>query len=140
MSFGLGVGDLVTALKITNELRKRFVDAPLQYSNITKDVEYSSMTMQYIKDTLPHRDISDQRKQELEAISRGCVDVFEELAAVLNDSEDIISGKKRMAWKRLRWNEDDIDAFRKRLTLKVTGFNMFLQTITKYYSPINCVH
>ncbi|KAF2800927.1 hypothetical protein K505DRAFT_355332 [Melanomma pulvis-pyrius CBS 109.77] len=128
MSFGLGIGDLATALKIANELRKRFVDAPSQYSNITKDVEYLSMTMQYIKDTLPHRDISDQRKQELEAISRGCVDVLKELAVVLKESEDII--KKCMVWKRLRWNEADIDAFRKRLTLIVTGFNMFLQTIT----------
>jgi hypothetical protein len=34
MSFGFGVGDLITVIKLTEKVRERFVTAPSNYGNI----------------------------------------------------------------------------------------------------------
>ena len=37
MSFGYSVGDFITVLRLANEVRKRFVDAPDQFKAISEE-------------------------------------------------------------------------------------------------------
>lgn len=37
MSFGFGVGDFIAVLDKVNELRERFVDAPVQFKAISRE-------------------------------------------------------------------------------------------------------
>ncbi len=37
MTFGLGVGDVIKALELANEIRTRFVDAPAQFKAISDE-------------------------------------------------------------------------------------------------------
>jgi hypothetical protein len=38
MSFGVGVGDIIKALELANEIRSRFVDAPEQFKAISNEL------------------------------------------------------------------------------------------------------
>lgn len=37
MSFGFGIGDFITVLRLANDLRQRFVDAPVQFKEISEE-------------------------------------------------------------------------------------------------------
>lgn len=59
MSFGFGVGDLITVIKLTEKVRERFVAASSNYGNIkTECVEPfrpDLSTLMYLKDKKPPR-------------------------------------------------------------------------------------
>jgi len=37
MSFGIGIGDILASLRLVNQIRTRFVDAPEQYKAISNE-------------------------------------------------------------------------------------------------------
>jgi hypothetical protein len=37
MNFGFGIGDFITVLGLANKIRKDFVDAPIQFKDISKE-------------------------------------------------------------------------------------------------------
>lgn len=44
MSFGFGVGDFLAILKLANDLRGRFAQAPKEYKSITEEYEYGHLS------------------------------------------------------------------------------------------------
>lgn len=96
-------------------------------SNVLRDVD----------DVQSQRDLTAQQKQSLGEIAQGCQSVLEQLNKTLDKYQELdssakgISGKSRRAWKRLQWDQKDIDQFRSRITLNISAFDTFLGQITR---------
>ena len=96
-------------------------------SNVLRDID----------DVQSQRDLTSQQKQSLDEIVQGCCDVLEQLNKTLDKYQDLdtstkgIGGKSRKVWKRLRWDQKDIEQFRNRISLNITSFGAFLGQITR---------
>lgn len=96
-------------------------------SNVLRDVD----------DVLSQRDLTGQQNQTLDEIVQGCYNVLEELSKTLEKYQDLdssakgISGKSHKVWKRLQWDQKDLDQFRSRITLNISAFGTFLGHITR---------
>jgi hypothetical protein len=90
-----------------------------------------------VDDVLPQRELTGQQKSEIYSLTKGCRSVLEELEKTLDKSQGLDSsaesfgGKTRRVWKRLKWDQKDVDGFRSRLTSNVVLFNTFLGRITR---------
>jgi hypothetical protein len=95
-------------------------------SNILRDVD----------DIQSQRDLTGQQKQSLDEIAQECHSVLEELNKTLDKYQELdssakgIGGKSRKVWKRLQWDQKNIDQFRSRITLNISAFGTFLGQIT----------
>ena len=82
-------------------------------------------------------DLTSQQKDSLHDVARGCRNVLEQLKETLDKFQDMdsntngISAKSRRVWKRLQWDQKDIDEFRHRIALNITAFGTFLNQITR---------
>jgi hypothetical protein len=91
-----------------------------------------SIVLQDADIALPERELTSQQKTELDGIGQGCRNVLEELENTLDRYQELdpsaksSSGKSRRVWKRLTWEQKDIDVFRSRITANITLFNTFL--------------
>ncbi|CAI6339346.1 unnamed protein product [Periconia digitata] len=137
MSFGWSVGDVVKIVELAREVRKRFVDAPGQYKAIGNDVKNLSRIIEEIDDILPHRSLSAQQEKHLRERQQVCEDILGELRIILNQSASLEGsdtrpkdGKLRVVWKRLRWNQTEIENLRNRLHFGIDGLNLFMQNVT----------
>lgn len=100
-------------------------------------VQSLSIVLQGIEDELSLPDLNAKQKSELEEIIVGCRDVREKLQRELSaygelrsDSRGVGSKAKRI-WKRLKWEPDDIEEFRSRVTTNVAFLNAFRGKHTK---------
>jgi hypothetical protein len=104
-----------------------FFDSVKRLSNVLRDVD----------DVVPLRDLTSEQEKELDKRAQGCYSVLEELKEALNKYQELdsstkgISGKSRRVWKRLQWDQKDMDEFRSRITLNISGFNAFLGRVTR---------
>jgi hypothetical protein len=95
-------------------------------SNVLRDVD----------DIQSQRELTGQQKHSLDEIAQGCYDVLEQLNKTLDKYQELdssvkgISGKSRKVWKRLQWDQKDINQFRSRITLNISAFGTFLEQIT----------
>ncbi|KAL4808146.1 ankyrin repeat-containing domain protein [Aspergillus unguis] len=153
MSFGFGVGDFLAVLKIANEARKRFVDAPKQLVAVADDVKRLSNVLRDIDDSDPAASLSAQQQTTLNEISQGCQDVLQNLINTLAKYQDFVpphdgrdtnsnengdrqahrglrrAGKR--VWGRLTFDQSEIDSFRRRIDSNVNAFELFLADVNR---------
>lgn len=102
-------------------------DSLKRLSNVLRDVD----------DVQSQRDLTGKQKHSLDEIAQGCYSVLEQLNKTLDKYQELdssakgICGKSRKVWKRLQWDQKDIDQFRSRITLNISAFSTFLGQITK---------
>jgi peptidoglycan hydrolase CwlO-like protein len=102
-------------------------DSVKSLSNVLRDVD----------DVQSQRDLTSQQKQTLNETAQGCRNILEQLNKTLDKYQELdssakgISGKSRKVWKRLQWDQKDIDQFRSRITLNISAFGTFLGQITR---------
>ncbi|OBT43608.1 hypothetical protein VE00_07037 [Pseudogymnoascus sp. WSF 3629] len=132
MSFGYSVGDFVLLVQLANDLRGRFVQAPREYKAITEEVESLIFTLHRI-DGLDEKEFDSQQKDGVHKVIKGCQNVLEELSAKLNklhvmanDSTPDWKGKVRQTWKRLRWDQTEINNFRSRIVSNISMLNLIV--------------
>ena len=93
--------------------------------------------LQNISICLSQRQPTSQQTTELDDIAQGCRNVLEELEDTLNSYDRLAStakglgGKFRRLLERLKWDQEDIDRFRSRITSNVTLFNTFLTQLNR---------
>jgi hypothetical protein len=96
-------------------------------SNVLRDVD----------DTLPQRDLTIQQHKDLDEIAQGCCNVLKELERILDKNQELspgptgVSGKSRRIWKRVQWDQKDIEQFRSRISLNINAFNTFQGGLTR---------
>src|SRR5437016_4979435 len=101
-------------------------------SNVVRDVE----------DVLPQRDLTSLQKKDLDEIAQRCYNVLKNLEETLDKYQELdsgitgIRGKSRRVWKRLQWDQGEIDQFRNQISLDISAFGTFLGRITWYISTL----
>ncbi|KAB8304031.1 hypothetical protein EYC80_005377 [Monilinia laxa] len=131
MSFGFGIGDILAVIELAQKIRKEFSDAPSQYRAISDDVRSLRIVLQDIEDELSVPDLESKQKNQLKEIVDGCCNVLESLQQTLNkydklESDHLGVGKKmKIIWKRIQWDQKDINELRCRIMTNVTLLNKF---------------
>jgi hypothetical protein len=99
-------------------------------SNVLRDIE----------DQDPAESLRDAQKDVLNQISRSCGELLDELRTTIDKywliDEKSVDTKKirtigRKVWKRLNWDQKDIDGYRQRLSTNIGSFNLFLTQVNK---------
>ncbi|KAJ6024087.1 hypothetical protein N7540_004884 [Penicillium herquei] len=134
MSWDFGVGDFLELLEKANNLRKRFINAPTQFQAITADVKHLSNVLRDIDDYDPDINLDFAKKGSLNCLSRDCQNLLEELNGYLNKYQDLApehksTGVKKLttrAWKRVRWDQQEIDVFRSRISTSISALNIVI--------------
>ncbi|KAF4445698.1 Ankyrin repeat-containing domain protein [Fusarium austroafricanum] len=130
MSFGFSIGDFITAIKLTNKIRKEFDGAPSQFKEISQEAKNLWIALGDV-DSCSKRELSSQQADKLKEISKGCLEVLKTLETTLNKYTELQSEcdgmrkKAKKMWKRLQWEPDDIRDLRCRMVLNVTLLNAF---------------
>ena len=95
-----------------------------------------SIILQDVEVVVPQRDLTSQQKTELEEIVQRCGNVLEELGKTLDKYQELdsssksLGGKSRRVWKRLTWDQEEIDRARSRITSNVMLLNTLLGQLT----------
>lgn len=90
-----------------------------------------------VDDVPLQRELPDELAKELSEVTKGCKNVLAELDAKLSKFKSLgpstlgFRDKARQAWMRLNWDQTEMDQFRTRINLNITGLNMFLSKITR---------
>lgn len=89
-------------------------------------------------DDIPlQRNSPDQQKTDFSEITQGCQDIVKELEETLDQYQELgpntkgSAGRLKRAWKRLKWDQTNIDRLRNRITSNVLLFNTRLTCISK---------
>ncbi|CAG7985724.1 unnamed protein product [Penicillium nalgiovense] len=132
MSFGFGVGDFLAVIKLANETRKAFVEAPVQFKSISNEVRSLSLVLQDVEIDISAKQLDSQQQAELNKLSTGCHKVLDEVLKKIEDYTELSTtndGKRNMAkrvWKRLKWEPSDVQELRLRISTNIallTAFN-----------------
>ncbi|OBT99017.2 hypothetical protein VE01_02493 [Pseudogymnoascus verrucosus] len=136
MSFGFSVGDIIAVASLANKIRQRLFDSPEQFKAIATEVRSLSIVLQDADIAVSERELTGQQKTELDGIVQGCHDLLEELKIALDRYQEldpdakVSSGRSRKVWKRLTWDQKDIDGFRGRISSNIILLNTFLGLIS----------
>ncbi|KAJ5964750.1 uncharacterized protein N7479_004626 [Penicillium vulpinum] len=130
MSFGFGIGDFLAVIELAKEIRKGFVEAPVQFKNISD--ESLSLVLQDVEIDISAKELSSQQQADLRKLSTSCHEVLVDISKTIEDYTELSStkdGKRNMAkraWKRLKWEPNDIQELRLRIGTNIallTAFN-----------------
>ncbi|KAJ5154763.1 uncharacterized protein N7500_010202 [Penicillium coprophilum] len=132
MSFGYSLGDFLAILKLANDLRKQFRDAPIQYKEVADDVRKLSNVLRVIEDYKPDHSLSDQQTESLKVLSQNCGEVLKQLRGTLERYSHVMgadhSTKVRIqrAWKKITWDSKEAIYFHEKIDSEITHFSLFL--------------
>jgi Holliday junction resolvasome RuvABC ATP-dependent DNA helicase subunit len=127
MSFGFSIGDFLAVIKLANEARKAFVEAPAQFKSISDecvdpefDLAYSvpsihlsgvlmkvinrvrnlSLVLQDVEIDISVKELSSQQQGELQELSKACHKVLADILKKIEDYTELSTtndGKRNMA-------------------------------------------
>lgn len=94
-------------------------------------------------DGLDEKEFDSQQKDGVHKVIQGCQNVLGELSAKLNklnvianDSTPDWKGKVRQTWKRLRWDQTEINNFRSRIVSNISMLSLIVGKANQYdYFP-----
>lgn len=96
-----------------------------------------SIVLQDTHVTLAQGRLDNVQKQDLDSIDTSCKNVLEELQKILDKITEVASVSKTPgrrvigAWKRLRWNPEEVTELRSRITSNVSLLNAFNGRLTR---------
>ena len=96
-----------------------------------------SIVLQDVEVVLPERELTSQQKADLHGIADGCRNVLDELEKLLDKYRELDScpesvGKRvKKVWKRLKWEPEDIQELRNRISSNITLLNAFNGRLTR---------
>ncbi|KAF7960203.1 hypothetical protein EAE96_001801 [Botrytis aclada] len=148
MSFGFGIGNMLTTIVLAKKMRKDFADAPSQFKDIYLEVRSLSIVLH---DLLSLPDLNAKQKSELKEIIDSCRDVLKKLQQTLSTYGELKSDsrgvgyKAKRIWKQFQWEPDDIKELRSHITTNVTLLSAFLgilsdKTLHEIKSSANQFH
>jgi chromosome segregation ATPase len=88
---------------------------------------------------LDEDDFEEEQIEEMERLLQNCQDLLSELSLKLdklqvlsNDSSPHRKQKVRRAWKRITWDQKEINEYRSRIVSNITLFNLLVGSINQY--------
>ncbi|KAL4782320.1 ankyrin repeat-containing domain protein [Aspergillus varians] len=137
MSFGFGVGDFLAIIQLANDLRGRFAQAPTEYKAIAEEVESLILALHHIDD-LDETEFDSKQRDDLNKVIQSCQDVLRDLEAKLNkmhilanDSTPDWKGRVYKTWRRVRWDQDEVNNSRSRIVSNISLLNLMVGNANK---------
>ncbi|KAF2499952.1 hypothetical protein BU16DRAFT_601495 [Lophium mytilinum] len=131
MSFGYSLSDFALLIQLADKARRQFVGAPNEFKAISNLVRSLSAVLRDIEDVWLNRDLNLQQLNELRDITQGCDDVLGRLEKRLQKYQELdsnpkeLKGKVHKAWKRLRWEPEEIKKFQDGIVAHVNLLDAF---------------
>ncbi|KAJ5381577.1 uncharacterized protein N7496_004005 [Penicillium cataractarum] len=137
MSFGIGVGDFLAVIKLATKVRREFAGAPDQFKAISDEVRNLSFVVQDVEIDVSSKDLDAKQQTELEEIAKSCCNVLGELESMIHNYRDLgpIGDSKKSiakrAWKRLKWEPNEIQELRQRIISNIALLDAFNGRMTR---------
>jgi len=102
MSFGFGVGDLLTISQFVLQVYESCSQAPEQFAELRDQVKSLSDNLQALQDHITSNNMTHDQGAELSHVIAGFKPILSELNALTSKRRGLES-KRLQLWQRLRW-------------------------------------
>ena len=129
MSFGYGVGDFMAISGLAVKVYTAYKDAPDDYRHIADEVKSLHIIINKAAPHFESTTLSDNNLQEGQEVLKGCLNVLEELDALIVKYNTLASesASPSQVLQRLKLSTEDIATLRARLTSNTTLLSSFIQ-------------
>ena len=131
MSFGYGVGDFMAISGLAVKVYTAYKDAPDDYKHIADEVKSLHIIINQAAAHFASTTLSGNNLQEGQEVLKGCLNVLEELDALIVKYNTLASASTSMSpsqvLQRLKLSIEDIVTLRARLTSNTTLLSSFIQ-------------
>ena len=124
MSFGYGVSDIITTSALAWQIYRTCKDSSDDFKNISSEVASLHVVLKEVEDSLSSQSLNGGQEAQLIILNDGCSDVLKDLDKLLKKYHSL-GTKSQRTWDRMKWDLEDTQAIRERLTSNVTMFNAF---------------
>ena len=127
MSFGFGIGDILTISGLAATVYSAYKDAPDDYKHISKEVRSLQTIVdeaaKYFEDTV----LSNSKQLEGQEALQNCQSVLEDLNSLIEKYKSLASTNKMQVFKRVKLGTEDITNLRARLTSTTISLSNFIR-------------
>jgi len=129
MSVGVGVGDIVSAVRLAWTVYDACRAAPAQFKVLSEEVEALRIVLESITKGVIDAGLDANQINDLNLVCRGSTTVLIELQTLLDKYKSLGAGRR--TWDRLKWGQENIDLLRMRLTSNISLLSAFNSTLLK---------
>ena len=129
MSYNLGGVDLIAISTLAIKVYRAYKDAPGNYKDISEEVKALHIIIEGGVQHFERTTLSCSQRQKGKEILQGCQSVLEELDALIEEYQSLVSARRRQVFTRIKLGMEDITTLRTRLTLNTTLLNGFIQRL-----------
>ena len=127
MSFGWGVGDIVTISEYAVKVYTAYKDAPDSYRHISEEVAALQVLIEEVKQHFKSSAIGSNDHQHGQTVLKSCHSVLEDLNSLIEKYKDLTSTDKSLVLQRVKLGSEDIATLRARLTSNATLLSSFIR-------------
>ena len=131
MSFGVGIGDIVTVSTLAWRLFKSCKDASGDFKNVASEVVSLHVVLKETEELVAESDLGSSQASQLQHIADGCRRVLEDLEGLLAKYRSL-GTKSQRTWDRMKWGSEAVASVRTRLTSNTTMLSAYNTTMVKY--------
>ena len=127
MSFGWGVGDIISISQLAAKVCTAYCDAPDSYRHISEEV---AALWDLIDDAQKHFKCSitsSNNYQRGQTVLKSCQSVLDDLNSLIEKYKSLASIDKTLVFQRVKLVTEDIATLRARLTSNATLLSSFIQ-------------
>jgi hypothetical protein len=131
---GYGVGDILTVLKLVNDVYTACKDGPGEYEEICRETMSLRLTLNSLSnDARNTRSLLNtkgtRRRQDLQTIIRNCEGAVKELQALVDKHSSLETDGVTRIWHAYQMGSADTDGIRGKLIMHTSIINAFLQSL-----------
>ena len=140
MSFGYGVGDIITVSSLAWKVVQNTRQALGQYDELTREVTSLHIVLRRLQAETPNPEswlyrIQDSERQDLDSIVNGCSHVLQDLDTILEKYSTLSEEKRSVTklWQRVRFGAgemQDLSQIKMQITSHSSSLALFLHLIS----------
>ena len=127
MSFGFGVGDILTISELAVKVYTAYKDAPDEYKHIVEEVKSLQIMISKATQHFESTTLSDNDRQEGQEVLKGCQSVLRDLNSLIEKYNSLAMANKSQVFKRVQLGTEDVTALRVRLATNATLLSSFIR-------------
>ena len=127
MSFGFGVGDILTISGLAAQVYSAYKDAPDDYKHISMEVKSLQAIVDEARKYFDNTILSNSKRQEGKEALQGCQSVLEDLNSLIEKYKSLDSANRMQIFKRVKLGTEDIMTLRARLTSNTISLSNFIR-------------
>ncbi|ORY18296.1 hypothetical protein BCR34DRAFT_341593 [Clohesyomyces aquaticus] len=128
MSFGVSVGDIIKICEVATRVYKNCRDCPGGYKSLTSEARNLTNILQDVADKVESNTVPESKTSQLFDVYESCVEVLQELDAILNHYNSLDTKTKR-AFDRIRYDPEKTKSLRQKLTSNVAMLTAFYTSL-----------